>query len=73
MGTAQSWLDAFADRLGLDAPGEEEMANILDLAGCAAHASHRSAAPVACWLAARAGLSPGEALEIARSVSGDDA
>ncbi|MBU6516173.1 MAG: hypothetical protein KGL23_08235 [Acidobacteriota bacterium] len=66
MSTSQSWLRDFADRLGVEVPSEEEVATILDLAGSAAHASQRVAAPVACWIAAAAGLSPGEALDIAR-------
>jgi hypothetical protein len=38
------------------------------MAGVAAHASERTAAPLACWLAGRAGLSPAEALSIAQEV-----
>jgi hypothetical protein len=38
------------------------------MAGEAAHSSERVAAPVSCWVAARAGVSPAEALEAARSV-----
>ncbi len=37
---------------------------VAGLAGEAAHAYERIAAPVACWLAARAGLSPAEALAV---------
>ena len=36
---------------------------MLDLAGEAAHSSERIAAPVACWVAARAGVAPEEALD----------
>ena len=72
MSTSQSWLRDFADRLGVDVPSEEEVATILDLAGSAAHASQRVAAPVACWIAAAAGLSPAQALEVARAM-GDEA
>jgi hypothetical protein len=71
MSTAPAWLQAFADRLGVDAPSEEDVTRILELAGSAAHASHRTAAPVACWMAAAAGLSPHEALEIARRVDAE--
>ena len=35
----------------------------------AAHSSERVAAPVACWVSARAGLSPDDALAAARRVS----
>lgn len=72
MSTAQDWLNAFAVRLGVDAPSEAQIAGILDLAACAAHSSERTAAPVACWLAAHAGLTPDQALEIARSVQVED-
>jgi len=62
--TAKEWLAGFASRLGVDAPTDEQVSDLLRLAGEAAHASERIAAPVACWLIARAGLSPAEALEI---------
>ena len=59
--SAKEWLAGFAALLGVDAPTSEEIRNLLALAGDAAHASERIAAPVACWLVARAGLSPSEA------------
>ncbi|MEY4373725.1 MAG: hypothetical protein RL219_2494 [Actinomycetota bacterium] len=65
---AVAWLERFAGRLGLAAPTTAEIENLLALAGEAAHSSHRQAAPVACWLAARAGLDPAAALEVARSL-----
>ena len=66
--TATQWLDAFAARVGATPPSEGEREAILALAGEAAHASERTAAPVACWMAAAAGLSVGEAIEIAREI-----
>jgi hypothetical protein len=69
--TAREWIDAYADRLGTSAPSPEDLALILNLAGEAAHASERVAAPVACWVAARAGVDPEQALEIAGQVEGD--
>jgi hypothetical protein len=68
---AQDWLAAYAGKLGTAAPTPEEFAAILDLAAEAAHASERVAAPVACWLAARAGVDLDEAIERAREVSAD--
>lgn len=65
---ALAWLDRFAGALGVPAPSEAEIVVLLDLAGSAAHASHRQAAPVACWLAARAGLTAAEGLERARQL-----
>ncbi len=66
---AREWIAAFAQRLGTPAPSTEEFARLLDLAGEAAHASERVAAPVACWVAAQAGVSVEEALRIAAEVS----
>jgi len=65
---ATDWLSAYADKLGIDPPTRDDVATLLDLAAEAAHASHRIAAPIACWLAARADLSPDEALALARTV-----
>ncbi len=67
---AKNWIDAYAERLGVDPPTAEEFTAILDLAAEAAHASERVAAPVACWLSARAGLGLPESVEAAREVSG---
>jgi hypothetical protein len=68
---AREWIEAFAQRLGTDAPATEEFKVLLDLAGEAAHSSERVAAPVACWVAAKAGVSPEHALSIARDIGGD--
>lgn len=64
--SAREWVNDFAQQLGLDAPSDDETAAILALAGSAAHSSERIAAPVACWLAAKAGLSASEALDVAQ-------
>ena len=63
---AREWTEAFAAALGTEAPTVEEFRVLLELAGEAAHSSERIAAPVACWLAARAGVDPERALELAR-------
>jgi Domain of unknown function (DUF6457) len=68
---AKQWLADFAARLGVDPPTTAEFSKLLDLAAEAAHASERVAAPVACWVAAKAGRDPEEALEVAREVNGD--
>ena len=68
---ANDWLAAYAEKLGTDPPTKDELKAVLDLAGEAAHASQRIAAPVACWLAARAGVSLEEAMELARQVPSD--
>jgi uncharacterized protein DUF6457 len=67
--TAHEWVAVYAAELGVEPPTEEEFETLLELAGEAAHSSERVAAPVACWLSARAGRPPGEALEIARRVA----
>jgi Domain of unknown function (DUF6457) len=69
---AKEWIDAYAARLGIDPPTAEEFSAILDLAAEAAHASERVAAPVACWLSARAGLTLEESIALAREISGSD-
>jgi Domain of unknown function (DUF6457) len=63
--TAEEWIAAFARELGRPAPTEEEMSAILRLASVAAHGSERRAAPIACWLAASAGVALDEARAIA--------
>ena len=63
---ARAWLTAYAERLGLPAPTGQEFDALLELAAEAAHASERVAAPVACWLAGRAGLDLPAAIEAAR-------
>ena len=65
---ARVWIERYATLLGLPVPSETEIEALLELAGLAAHASQRQAAPVACWLAAQAHLSASEALERARSL-----
>jgi hypothetical protein len=64
-------LEQFAAELGIDAPSEEEIERLLELAAEAAHSSERIAAPVACWLGARSGKPPAELIEIAGRVGED--
>lgn len=68
---AKEWINAFAEQVGAEPPTTEEFNDILDLAGIAAHSSERVAAPVACWLSARAGLSLEDSLKIAGGIGGD--
>lgn len=70
--TAEQWIEAFAEALGRSAPGEDEVNAILELAATAAHASERTAAPIAAWLAGISGRSLHEVNEIAARVSGAD-
>jgi predicted component of type VI protein secretion system len=54
--TGSEWLEQLAARLGVDPPSDEELNDLLALAGIAARTSERTAAPVSCWLVARAGV-----------------
>ncbi|HEY1761990.1 MAG TPA: DUF6457 domain-containing protein [Acidimicrobiales bacterium] len=67
--TATEWLAAYSEALGIDPPTEDEVNQILALAGVAAHASERTAAPVACWLVAHAGVELGDARRLAEGVA----
>jgi hypothetical protein len=69
---APDWLAAFAEKLGTPAPTKDELKAVLDLAAEAAHSSERIAAPVACWLAARAGVELDHALKLAQEVDVGD-
>jgi hypothetical protein len=55
--TRDEWIAAFAREAGAPRPSAEEIRELLDLAGSAAHASERTAAPLACWIAGRSALS----------------
>ncbi len=49
--TRDEWIAGFAEQIGAQPPSPEEVDEILELAATAAHASERTAAPVACWMA----------------------
>lgn len=61
----REWIVRFAREAGVPQPTNAEVESLLTLAGLAAHASERTAAPISCWIAASAGLSPAEALDAA--------
>lgn len=65
----RGWLDRFTAALGSPPITDEELDSLLALAGIAAHASERKAAPVTCYLAARAGVSIPDALAIAQQLA----
>lgn len=56
----------------MERPSTEEVRELLELAGTAAHASERTAAPLACWIAGRAGLSLEELRAIAERIGAAD-
>jgi hypothetical protein len=55
--TRDEWIEAFARELGVAPPTPAEAEKLLALAGTAAHSTERTAAPLACWVAGRAGAS----------------
>jgi hypothetical protein len=61
--TADEWIAAFARQLDIDPPDAATVDALLALAATAAHASERTAAPIACYLAGRAGIDSAEAGE----------
>jgi hypothetical protein len=66
--TAEEWIEAFADRLAADAPDAATIDALLALAATAAHASERTAAPIACYLVGRAGLDLDAAQRLATEI-----
>ncbi len=69
---AEGWIAAYAQKLGVAAPSPEEVAQLLAVAGIAAHSSERQAAPVSCWVAATAGVSTERALRAARALEREE-
>jgi hypothetical protein len=68
--TGDEWIQSFAAELGVEPLGADEVQALLDLASVAAHASERLAAPLSCYLAARAGVAPEAALAAAHRLAG---
>ena len=66
--TGEEWVAAFAAELGVAPPDAATVEVLLDLAGAAAHASERTAAPIACYLVGLAGADPAVALAAAEEV-----
>jgi uncharacterized protein DUF6457 len=67
--TAAEWIRAFCEEIGMPAPGEEEMEEILRLAAVAAHSSERIAAPIACWVAGASGKPLAELQDVAEGLA----
>jgi hypothetical protein len=67
--TAEEWVEEFAQGIGAEAPSRAEFDEVLKLAAEAAHASERTAAPVACWIAGRTGRPLAELIEAAEGVA----
>jgi Domain of unknown function (DUF6457) len=71
--TRDQWIADFAAKLGVEPPDAATVEALLDLAGTAAHASERTAAPIACYLVGLAGTSPPDAGRLAEAVTGSGA
>lgn len=67
--TGGEWIRKFADELGVEPLTDDEVEALLDLAGVAAHASERLAAPLTCYLVGQAGISPTDALRTANTLA----
>jgi hypothetical protein len=70
--TRDQWIASFAREAGTSPPSIEEVRELLDLAGTAAHASERTAAPLACWIAGRSGITLEQLREIAERMGSDE-
>lgn len=66
--TGDEWVNAYCAALSVVAPSADDRAAVLALAGVAAHSSERIAAPIACWIAGREGLTLEAAMDVARDV-----
>ncbi len=66
--TRDEWITAFAGRAGVPAPSVEQIRELLELAGTAAHASERTAAPLACWIVGRSEMSLAELRAVAADI-----
>jgi Domain of unknown function (DUF6457) len=69
--TRDEWIAAFAREAGVEPPSVQEIRELLELAGTAAHASERTAAPLACWIAGRSGTPLAELRAAAERVGTD--
>jgi hypothetical protein len=67
--TASDWVRLLAEELGTAPPTDDEISDLLAIAGVAAHAAERTAAPLTTWLFGRAGVPPAEARETAARIA----
>lgn len=70
--TRDEWIAAFAAEAGVATPSVEEIRELLELAGTAAHSSERTAAPLACWIAGRSDRSLAELRAAAERAGADE-
>jgi len=69
--TRDEWIAAFAREAGVAPPSPDAIRELLELAGTAAHASERTAAPLACWIVGRSGRSLEELRAAAQRIGTD--
>jgi len=69
--TVEEFLAAFAAEIGVQAPLGEQSTALLEVASIAAHASQRTAAPLACWMGGASGMPIAELLAAAQRVAAD--
>lgn len=67
--TVEEFLEAYAARLGAPIPSRDDIDALLEIASIAAHASERTAAPLACWMGGASGLPVSELLAAAHQVA----
>lgn len=65
------WLTRFAAALGVPPPTPHEIDVLLAVAGLAAHASERTAAPISAWIAGRSDLDTQVAYAVAERLSNE--
>ena len=68
----EEWIEQFSAAIGADAPDATTVDELLELAAVAAHASERTAAPIACYLAGRDGRPISDLKELADEVDSGD-
>jgi hypothetical protein len=71
--TRDQWIASFAAAASVEQPSPQEIRELLELAGSAAHASERTAAPLACWIAGRSQLSLEQLRAIAATIGDEPA
>jgi hypothetical protein len=67
----EEWIAEFAAAIGEEAPDSTTVNELLKLAAVAAHASERTAAPIACYLAGLSGRPIAELKDLADDVAAD--
>jgi hypothetical protein len=67
--SAKEWIASFAAGLGVEPPDDATIEALLGVAGVAAHASERIAAPITCYLIGLAGADVAHAATVAGTIA----